>query len=107
MHGENKLHIDQIKENSESKLEVDEEVYKKIKKKYTEMSDKSKDELISSMSWFFLTDDIIKKTRLEIQAKMKIRDTISIFLAAIGVLTNILASYNYIDFEKVEEGDGK
>ncbi len=89
------------------KIVVDEEIYKRIKTKYNEMPEKSKEELVSSMSWFFLTDEIIKKTRLQIQAKMKVRDIISLFLAAIGVLTNILASYNYINFEKVQESDGK
>ena len=37
----------------------------------------------------------LKKTRLKIQAKMKIMDLISIFLASLGVFTNILASYYY------------
>ncbi len=94
-------------ETNTGKLEVDMEVYKKVKLKYNEMPENSKQELLQSMSWYFLTDEIIKKTRLQIQANMKKRDIISLFLGALGVLTNILASFNYINFEKVEEADGK
>lgn len=82
----------------------EEEYYKKAKAKYSEMSEKKKKELQFSMSWFLLTDNIIKKTRLQIQSRMKIMDLISLFLAALGVFTNILSSFYYINYTKSIDG---
>jgi hypothetical protein len=76
------------------------EVLLKAREKFKEMSDKQKKELRESLSWFFLTDSLKKKIRLNIQTKMKKMDIISLILAALGVLTNAMASFFYIDFEK-------
>jgi hypothetical protein len=87
--------------------QLDDDVHNKAKQKYLQMTPESRRDLKMSLSWFFLTDEIIKKTRLQIQAKMKNIDYISIILATIGVATNIISSFLYIDFEKVEEDQSK
>jgi hypothetical protein len=79
------------------------EVYSKIKAKFNDMTDKERKDLERNMSWFFLTDNIKKKTREKIQSRMKRIDIISLIFAFIGVVTNIMSSYLYIVLEKVEE----
>ena len=54
------------------------------------MSDKEKEQWKNAISWFFLTDSIKRKIRLEIQSKPKIIDITTILLAGIGLLTNAL-----------------
>ncbi len=84
---------------------LDETVYRKAKEKYTEMTSEQRRELKMSLSWFFLTDEIIKKTRLKIQEQMKTKDYITLILAGIGIITNICSSFIYIDFEKIIYND--
>lgn len=88
------------------KYNVNPKIYKNVKQKFDQMTVAQKNELESSMSWFFLTDNIKKKTREEIQAVMKKMDAISLVVAAIGVVTNILSSYYYINFAKQDEHNG-
>ena len=63
------------------------------------MSDKEKEQWKNAISWFFLTDSIKRKIRLEIQSKLKIIDITTILLAGIGLLTNALQSMFYLHFE--------
>lgn len=84
-------------------FKLDKDVLTKAKEKYLKMTPESRKDLKMSVSWFFLTDEIIKKTRLQIQSKMRNIDCISILLAAVGVATNIVSSFLYIDFLKVED----
>jgi hypothetical protein len=85
------------------KYNVNPQIYARMKEKYNAMDETQKKELESSISWFFLTDNIKKKTREGIQARMKKRDMISLVLAAVGIFMQILASYNYIDFNKIQQ----
>jgi hypothetical protein len=78
------------------------EIYSKIKAKFNEMIDKERKDLERNISWFFLTDNIKKKTREKIQSSMKRIDIFSLIFASIGVITNILSSYFYIVLDKVE-----
>ena len=86
---------------------LDETVYRKAKEKYTGMTSEQRKELKMSLSWFFLTDEIIKKTRLQIQEQMKTKDCITLILAGIGIITNICSSFLYIDFEKIRDDPSK
>jgi hypothetical protein len=77
--------------------------YEIVKKRYDSMTDIQKKELVSAISWFFLTDNIKKNIRLKIQRDMKLMDIASLIFALLGVLTQIVASYFYIEFVKKEE----
>lgn len=91
-------------DNENKNVKVNPLYYNKSKEKYSQFSQKQKKDLITSVSWFFLTDNIKKKNRLSIQAKMKLMDICSIILATIGVITNVLQSYLYIQFTKTQTG---
>lgn len=67
--------------------------------KIERMSEEEKNEWKMTVSWFFLTDTIKKKIRLEIQSKMKIIDVATIFLSGIGLAMNCLQSFFYLQFE--------
>lgn len=83
---------------------VNPQIYSRIKAKFDQMTEGQMKKLEESMSWFFLSDNIKKKTREQIQNRMKKMDLISIFLATVGMLCNIMASFLYIDFAKIEKG---
>jgi hypothetical protein len=83
-----------------SNYKVNPVLYKQAKEKFNIMSVQQKNALVNSMSWFFIPDNNKKKTREQIQAFMKKMDRISLFLAAVGIVTNIIASSLYISFEK-------
>ena len=67
--------------------------------KIERMTEKEKEEWKNAISWFFLTDTIKKKIRLEIQSKMKIIDILTILFSGLGLLTNGLQSMFYLHFE--------
>lgn len=90
-------------EEEKKNIEVNQEYYEKARSKMLNMTEKQKKDLQFSMSWFLLTDNIIKKQRLQIQRRMKWMDLFSLFLASLGVFTNILSSFYYIDFLKQED----
>lgn len=81
-------------------IPIEPEVLQKSRAKFSEMNPVQKEELMRSISWFFIPDNIKKKTREEIQAKMKTLDRIAIFLAFFGIITNIISSALYIEFQK-------
>jgi hypothetical protein len=82
-------------------------IYKKYKDKYNEMSDKDKDILFDSMSWFFLPDGVKKRVRYKIEDKLKYIDKLSIIIGVIGTIANVCSSYLYIDFRRLESEDSK
>ena len=53
--------------------------------KIERMTEKEKEEWKNAISWFFLTDTIKKKIRLEIQSKMKIIDILTILFSGLGL----------------------
>ena len=63
------------------------------------MNDNDKEKWKNAISWFFFTDTIKRKIRLEIQSKLKIIDISTILLAGIGLLSNALQSMFYLHFE--------
>ena len=67
--------------------------------KIERMTEKEKEEWKTAISWFFLTDTIKKKIRLEIQSKMKIIDILTILFSGLGLLTNALQSMFYLHFK--------
>lgn len=91
-------------DKSRPNYNVQPEALATAKAKFNKMTDKQKKELESSMSWFFLTDNIKKKTRLQIQANMKRMDLFSLIFAAIGLATQIASSNCYIGFSKTQNG---
>jgi hypothetical protein len=59
---------------------------------------KSKKELEAALGWLFLTDNIKRKTRESIQNSMRNNDRITLILAIIGIIGNVIASSIYITF---------
>jgi hypothetical protein len=84
---------------------VNTQIYKRIKLKYNEMTEKEQNTLFDSMSWFFLPDGVKKRVRYKIQDKLKTIDKLSILFAFIGTVSNIFSSFLYIDFKKHETID--
>ena len=72
----------------------------KYRKKFKSMDKNKKKEMMAALGWVFLTDNIQKSTRENIQKSMKINDRIALFLALVGIITNIIASSIYITFSQ-------
>lgn len=90
--------------NTELVSSINSDLYRKAKNKLEAMNSKDKNNLETSISWFFLPDNLKKLAREKIQEKMKIIDIISLILGLIGILTNIIASSIYISFKKIITG---
>lgn len=88
------------KTNQEILDSIDPELLRKAREKINNMNEKSKNELKTSISWFFIPDSLKKNTREKIQEKMKFIDKLSLIVATIGIVTNLVASSLYIDFKK-------
>jgi len=70
-------------------------------KSTSEALEKSKcGELEYNIGWLFYSDKLKKKKREAIQEKMKNNDKITILLAFLGIVFNIIASAKYITFSK-------
>jgi hypothetical protein len=76
------------------------ELVEKYRKKFDSMEKSKKKELMTALGWVFLPDNVQKATREKIQNSMKINDRITLFLAFIGIITNIIASTIYINFSQ-------
>lgn len=90
------------KTNTEILGSINPTLLENARKKIQNMDEESKNNLKTSISWFFLPDNLKKITREKIQARMKIIDIFSLILAAIGIMSNIIASSLYIKFEKIQ-----
>lgn len=80
-------------------------ILKAARQKTQMMSKESQDNLITSISWSFIPDNLKKQTRERIQANMKIVDIFTLIFASIGLISNIIASSLYITFEKYIDGN--
>lgn len=96
-----------IKEKTNQELldSINPELLQKARDKLNNMTQKARNELKKSISWFFLPDSLKKLTREKIQSKMKKIDLISLLFAFIGIICNLIASNIYIDFEEVKSND--
>ena len=80
------------------------QLLKAAREKMNKMDLESKNKLETSISWFFLPDNLKRITREKIQNKLKIIDIISLILAGIGIICNVIASSLYITFDKHIDG---
>ena len=67
--------------------------------KLSQMSLPEKESWKNTISWFFITDAIKKKIRIDIQKRMKLLDIFIIFFSGIGLLTNAFQSLYYLNFQ--------
>lgn len=93
------------KTNQEILDSINPELLEKARDKIKNMSEKSRNELKTSISWFFLPDSLKKATREKIQSKLKFIDMISLIVATIGIITNLFASSLYISFKEIRKGN--
>jgi hypothetical protein len=70
----------------------------KYRKKFESLDKNKKKEVISALGSVFLTDNIEKNTREKIQSSLKFNDRVTLLLAFIGIITNVVASSIYITF---------
>ena len=70
----------------------------KYRKKFESLDKNKKKEIMSALGWIFLTENIEKNTREKIQTSMKFNDRLTLLLAFIGIIANVIASSIYITF---------
>lgn len=81
--------------------ETNPELLQKARQKIEKMNIKDKNSLKKSISWFFVPENMKKKTRESIQAKLKLIDILSIIFATVGLLSNIIACSLHLQFEVI------
>jgi hypothetical protein len=82
-----------------NRIENNHDVINNYRDKATNIDAKQKKDLMASIAWLFLTDNIKKNTREKIQKDLKRNDTITMVLAFLGVITNVISSTIYVNFE--------
>jgi TRAP-type uncharacterized transport system fused permease subunit len=87
-------------QKNENYLNPDPALVEKYRKKFETMDKRQKKEMMAALGWVFLTDNIQKTTREKIQQSMKTNDRVTLLLAFIGIITNIISSVNYINFSQ-------
>ena len=96
-------------QNQDEIKEEDEEYVDKIRYLGIDMSQNLEHQQkllwLKTINWYLLADNIKDRIRDYIEKKMKTLDIIIIILAAIGVLTNGLQTYFYLDFVLVDNKD--
>jgi hypothetical protein len=85
-----------------SRIENNSTLLNQYREKLANLDTKNKKDLMSSLAWLFITDNIKKNTREKIQKELKLNDLITLVLALVGIVTNIVSSSIYITFQTVE-----
>ena len=66
---------------------------------YTGLDEKHVKELKASLAWLFIPEELRRKTREKINNRLKLNDKIALLMAFIGIITNIISSILYINYE--------
>ena len=94
-------------DNEKIKLKINPELLEKYRNKFNSLDESKRIELEASIGWLFLTDDIKKKRREQLQSIMRTNDIVLLILAFIGIFSNVISSSMYLSSQKVSDAEGK
>jgi hypothetical protein len=85
-----------------NRVESNQGLVNQYRDKVANLDPRQKKDLMASIAWLFLTDNIKKNKREKIQRDLKRNDTITLVLALLGIVTNIISSSMYIQFQTIK-----
>ena len=94
-------------DNEKINLKINPELLEKYRNKFSSLDESKRIELEASIGWLFLTDDIKKKRREQLQSIMRTNDIVLLILAFIGIFSNVISSSMYLSSQKVSDAEGK
>ena len=94
-------------DNEKLNLKINPELLEKYRNKFNSLDESKRIELEASIGWLFLTDDIKKKRREQLQSIMRTNDIVLLILAFIGIFSNVISSSMYLSSQKVSDAEGK
>ena len=83
-------------DNEKINLKINPELLEKYRNKFSSLDESKRIELEASIGWLFLTDDIKKKRREQLQSIMRTNDIVLLILAFIGIFSNVISSSMYL-----------
>ncbi|MCQ2820458.1 MAG: potassium channel family protein [archaeon] len=89
--------------NDYSEEVKNEKIEDAVRDRLERMTHLEKDEWITRLSFFFLTNELKKKIRLFFESKLKLLDKVVILFSGIGLLTNALQSMIYLKFKVLDD----
>ena len=94
-------------DNEKINLKINPELLEKYRNKFNSLDESKRIELEASIGLLFLTDDIKKKRREQLQSIMRTNDIVLLILAFIGIFSNVISSSMYLSSQKVSDAEGK